>query len=315
MAAVVKYTLGEEELDALSKQLLTEQPPSVSERFVSYMVDGGTEAANLARHVERVVFEERFGLDDAAMRRLYEPYETASTFFLVVDRLKARPAGTARVGRNGPAGLLTLNDAARMVQVSLDAFRSHYRVDNMDEVWDLGTTVVLREYRSVGNHLVSQICYRCFWARAMHEGVKHFVTILDGDIRRTFALMDLPFEPLLGTTGEVFHEGSKDSMFMYAPPAGFPAGAAKGVARASAKLKPFAALFKNRVFGPWVDHHLMFDISKCPDNWQKKDPTKELATAAQPTRLPSTTPDVSVSAKGHEARQWYSAPKPLLSLL
>lgn len=305
----VKYTLNEEELDFLSKRLLAEQPPSINERFVGYMLDGTTEASNLARHVERVVFEERFGLNDAAMTRLYSPYETASTFFLVVDRSNSRPVGTARTGRNCPAGILTLNDASEMVQYSLEAFRSHYKVDNMDEVWDLGTTVVLKEYRAIDNHLVSQICYRCFWARAMHEGIKHYVTILDGDIRRTFALLGLPFEPFPGT-GEVFHEGSKDSMFMYAPPAGFPGGAQRALGRVNDKLKPFVASFKNRVFGPELDHHLMFDISKCPGNLQKG---LEFTTA-QPVRTLATQ-EAPVSVKGNGTRQWYDAPKPLLSLL
>lgn len=305
----VKYTLDEKELEFLSKRLLAEQPPWVNERFVGYMLDGTSEASNLARHVEREVFEERFGLDDAAMTRLYRPYETASTFFLVIDRENSRPAGTARAGRNCPAGILTLNDASKIAQVSLESFRSHYKVDSMDEVWDLGTTVVLKEYRAIDNHLVSQICYRCFWARAMHEGIKHYVTILDGDIRRTFALLGLPFEPFPGT-GEVFHEGSKDSMFMYAPPAGFPGGAGRALARVPDKLKPFVASFKNRVFGPELDHHLMFDISKCPGNLQKGP---DLVTP-QPAGPPATQ-DSPVPLREHGTRQWYGAPKPLLSLL
>ncbi|RYP28349.1 hypothetical protein DL767_007254 [Monosporascus sp. MG133] len=301
---IVKYTLSEEELCRLSQRLLTEQPPSVNERFVCYMVDGTAETSNLARHVERVVFEERFGLDDAAMTRLYGPYEAASSFFLVVDRLNARPAGAARIGRNCEAGFLTLNDASRMVGVSLEAFRAHYNVSNMDEVWDLGTTVVLKEYRAIDNHLVSQICYRCLWARAMHEGIKHYVTILDGDIRRTFALVGLPFEPLIGT-GEVYHEGSKDSMFMYGPPAGFPGGAAKGLARVNEKLKPFVASFKTRVFdGPGVDHHLMFDISKAPGALKRDD---EATTT--PAAKPPQVQDVAVSANGHGVSQWYGAKK------
>lgn len=263
----VKYTLDEEELKFLTEQLLAEQPPTVNERFICYMVEGTDQASNLGRHVERVVFEESFSLDDAAMTRLYGPYETTSAFFLTIDQLNKRPAGAARIGRNGPAGFLTLNDASRMVQVSQEAFRAHYKVDSMDEVWDSSTIAVLREYRGIGDHLVSQICYRGQWARAMHEGIKHLVLILDADVRRTFQLVGLPIEPILGT-GEVCHEGSKDSMFMYTSPSGFPEGTARGLERAKDKLKPFVASFKNRVCGSDVDHHLMFDITKCPGTRQ-----------------------------------------------
>ena len=306
----MKYTLSEDELVSLSQLLLAEQPPTVSERFVGYMVEGTEEASNLARHVERVVFEERFELDDAKMTRLYGPYETSSTFFLVMDTQESRPAGVARVGRNGPAGLLTLNDAATMVGFSVEDFKAHYKVDSLDDVWDLGTTTVLKEYRAFDNHLVSQICYHCFWARAMHEGIKHYVTILDGDIRRTFALLGLPFAPFPGT-GEVTHEGSTDSMFMYAPPADFPAGAAAGLERAKDKLKPFVASFKNRVFGPEIDHHLQFDITKCPGTLQKTPPPVARAALA-------TSSDASQEAaepgSGYGLLYWFGALKRQFSL-
>lgn len=308
----VKYTLSEEELVSLSQRLLAEQSPSVNERFVGYMIEGTDAASNLARHVERVVFEERFELDDAKMTRLYRPYEASSTFFLVMDTQESRPAGVARVGRNGPAGLLTLNDAAAMVGFSLDTFRKHYKVDSMDAVWDLGTTAVLQEYRAVGNHIVSQICYRCFWARAMHEGVKHYVTILDGDIRRTFALLGLPFEPFPGT-GEVAHEGSTDSMFMYAPPPAFPAGAEASLARVKDKLKPFVASFKNRVFGPEIDHHLLFDVTKCPGTTQRSPPVTTKVVAA-PSTSSDTAEAEAVSDSGYGLLHWFRVLKRQLSL-
>jgi hypothetical protein len=274
----VKYTLDANELDSLSQRLLSEQPPKTDERFICYMLPGASELANLARHVEREVFEESFGIDDANMRRMYAPFEPHSMFFLVMDQEGVKPAGVSRYGKNLPAGSLTLCDAEKLLNISTKRFQEFHEVESMDNVWDLGTTVVPKAYRHIDNHLVGNILYRSLHSRAMHEGVKHYVTILDADVRRQHYFFGFPWVPLVGT-GIVSHEGSVDSMFLYAKAQDLPPCSARALAKADKKLKPIIAQFIKRVFcGQGIDHRLMFEISNC---WlSPEDDVKEWIEAA-----------------------------------
>ncbi|KAJ1331002.1 hypothetical protein MN608_04458 [Microdochium nivale] len=109
-----RYHLSDRELLTLSHQLLAQRPPTGQDSLVCYMLDGRDTFSNLARHIEREVFLDKFGLDGKGMHRLYSKYEAellpgayetgcCSFFFLVMDQGRQGrppvPVGALRVIR------------------------------------------------------------------------------------------------------------------------------------------------------------------------------------------------------------------------
>ena len=181
VAPVFKYTLSEPELEAMATRLLSERPPKSRDPLVEYRLDGTDEMSNLARHVERQVFEERFGNTEADMRRIYGAYESASTLFLVVDQTILRPVGALRMISNSPAGFATLHDAEKHAGISVAAFKEHYGITDLDRVWDIGTLAIPQQYRDRDEHHIGAMLYRGAHIRAHYEGITHYIALLDAE--------------------------------------------------------------------------------------------------------------------------------------
>ncbi|KAH8823454.1 hypothetical protein DL96DRAFT_1819155 [Flagelloscypha sp. PMI_526] len=257
-----RFTLTLEELSVLSHELLVSQPPKTSDRFVCYLLNGTDEVSNIARHIEKEVFWDIFKLDDASMERLYGKYEHASVFFVVMDTAECRPAGVARVVKNSPAGIPTLNDASKYIGVTVDKFKAYHRVESLDTLWDLSTLAVLKEYRRVEENIVSNILLRATDVRATYEGVGHYVAIVDKHFRRVFAPLGFMGEPIAGSS-PVEHEGSTESYFLYRQRPAVARLVLESVNKVDSRLRPSAELFKRRcVDGEGIDHRLMFSFSK-----------------------------------------------------
>ncbi|KAK6063421.1 hypothetical protein SCUP515_12435 [Seiridium cupressi] len=260
----VKYTLTDAELDALSARLLAEQPPKVPDALVLYRLEGSGELSNLGRHIERQVFEERFGNTDADMRRVYGDYEAASDFFLVLDRSICRPVGTMRNIKNSPAGLLTLRDAGAYAGILVETFKKAYGIESLDTVWDIGTLAIPDQHRNRDEHHIVAMLYRGAHLRGHYEGMTHYIALVDKFLYRTFKMMGFAFYPLAGLKPFAY-EGSD----CIQPVCGvsldfFPTVEAK-MRNADERTKPIVQYFANRfIHGHDVDHRIMFDHSVWP---------------------------------------------------
>lgn len=200
------YDLTESETHDLTRQFLSTKLFAVRDRFVCFEVPGGDAFANIARQVEREVFEDSWGNDAATMKDEYGPYDESSLFFLVVDTLETEPAAVIRMIRNSPAGLKTLVDLDDSVKspiapvpIPVDQSMRHHGIDDLDRCWDGATAAVRRRYRcrlaSIYLHTM-----RAVYAAAIRENIQHLVAVLDAPIYKAAReVLRLPIVPLADT--------------------------------------------------------------------------------------------------------------------
>src|SRR6266516_4584263 len=106
------------ELTELADELIGERQPS--EPFGTYLACSDEPSAELARSVERAVFLETFGDTAELLDAEYQPYESASIFFIVLDHRRRVPAGMMRVIVPSRAGFKSLDDIARVWNQPVD---------------------------------------------------------------------------------------------------------------------------------------------------------------------------------------------------
>jgi hypothetical protein len=188
------YQLRESELRVLGAGAADAYPSSGP--FVALAVRGDDPLADVARTVERQVFEETFGNDAATMTAEYGPYEKDSLFFLVIDRRTALPAGAARVIEGGGK---TLDEAPDRIGIDLSTVvAAHDMYDG--RIWDFATLAVLPEYRGGKSALlVSSLLYRTFLNAGRRAGVRHVVMMLDNRAYRGLSLIGAPFVAMAGS--------------------------------------------------------------------------------------------------------------------
>ncbi|HUO41006.1 MAG TPA: hypothetical protein VMU34_25595, partial [Mycobacterium sp.] len=140
--------------------------------------------ANIARQVEREVFEDSWGNDAANMKDEYGPYDESSLFFLALDTHEQEPAGVIRMIRNSPAGLKTLVDLDDSIKspiapipVPIGQVMSYHGIDDLDRCWDGATAVVRQRYRCRLASIYLQMM-RVVYAAASRENVQHLVAVL-----------------------------------------------------------------------------------------------------------------------------------------
>jgi hypothetical protein len=196
------------------------QSPDVLEvpkrhRFVTIETKDGSVEANMARTIERQVFEKFFDNDAERMAAIYGSYEEASRFFLCIDTSKQVPAGALRVIENSPAGLLTLNVAAQPpFNIDMEYARTLHGIENPEQTWDVGTVAVLPEYRK-GRRPVSIQLYRAMYLSAMEHNIDHLVSLLDTRVLETIRdKLGVPFQALGGSKPRPF-EGSPATQAVY----------------------------------------------------------------------------------------------------
>ncbi|MEV4704249.1 hypothetical protein [Actinoplanes sp. NPDC049316] len=165
-------------------------------RFLAVFVPDGDPLADVARHVERTVFEAAFGNDEAVMTAEYAPYERDSLFVLVIDRERAVPAGAARIidGRGK-----TLDDAPRFIGVDAAGIAAAHGLGT-GRIWDCAVAAVLPEYRGDRSGLeVSSLLYRTYLIGGAQAGVVHSTSMLDRGAYRNLAMLGVPMLPLAGS--------------------------------------------------------------------------------------------------------------------
>ena len=174
-----RYDLSDDDMHEKVVDLLNNHPPVNGSEIVCYLVDDN-DVANVARSVERQVFEKAFDNDASEMTKIYGPYEGASLFFLSVDTTTQRPCGALRVIGNSANGLMTLNDLpTEATDRSIEEILMSHQVDSLNDCWDVGTVAVLAQYRKYDNFAVSTQLYRALYVSAMKKNIKHFFSIID----------------------------------------------------------------------------------------------------------------------------------------
>jgi hypothetical protein len=208
----VAYDLDEGTVRRLVANALAGHP-SATARFVALAVGPSDPLSDVARTVERQVFEESFGNDVASMTAEYRRYEDDSLFFLVLDRSTGLPAGA---GRAIDGGGKTLDDAPGCINVPLSTIVAVHDLAS-GRIWDNATLAVLPEYRGAGSGLaVSTLLNRTFLKAGRLAGVRHVVTMLDSRAHRNFKLLGVEFVPMAGS--EPFeYLGSPATQALYVP--------------------------------------------------------------------------------------------------
>jgi len=217
-----QYGLSDCERDALTREFLGTRKIATHERFVCFEVDGTDPHADIARQLEREVFQQSWGNDAATMKQEYGPYDESSVFFLAIDRQAQQPAGVLRMIRNSPVGLKTIVDLDCSIKSPIapiaipvgDVMRYH-GIDDLDRCWDGATAAVPRRYRRKLSAIHLQIM-GVVAAAAIRDDIQHFVAVLDAPVfRAAEQILGLPVVPLAGTP-PFTHMDAPDNQAVYA---------------------------------------------------------------------------------------------------
>lgn len=211
---VESYELSMSAMNSRIKSFLAEHEPQTKEHIVCYEVGPDSPLSDVARTVERIVFEKRFGNTSSDMAKIYGPYEESSRFFLSVDRENGEPVGALRVSTHSEAGLMTLNSLPEGMKPNLEQLEATHNIQSLDDCWDVGTVAVLPAYRKQGIGVSTQL-YRGMYKSAMNEGIQHLLAIIDEKPLETMTkYLGIPFVPLMGLPPFSF-EGSESSTAVY----------------------------------------------------------------------------------------------------
>ncbi|MCW2689088.1 MAG: hypothetical protein JWR37_3978 [Mycobacterium sp.] len=200
------YDLSEAETNNLTQQFLSTKNVTDADRIKCFKVEGTDPFANIARQVEREVFEDSWGNDSATMKKEYGPYDESSVFFLAIDTQDKVPAGVLRMIRNSPAGLKTIVDLDDSIKSPIapvaipaqDVMRYH-GIDDLDRCWDGATAAIPRRYRRKLTGVHVQIM-RVVSTAALRENIQHFVAVLDAPVFKAARdILGLPLVPLANT--------------------------------------------------------------------------------------------------------------------
>lgn len=215
-SSTARYDLDAADLRRIAAAVLADSRTSRG-RFVCVVAGPDEPLADLARTVERQVFEESFGNDAATMTAEYAAYEQRSLFFVVLDRRAGRPAGVSRIiqAAGGPR-VKTLDDAPAYLGRPADAIIAAHGLADGGTIWDFATIAVLSAYRGGRSALtVSSLLYRTFILAGEAAGAKHVVTMLDGRAYRNLRLLGVPLVALAAS--EPFaYLGSAENHALYA---------------------------------------------------------------------------------------------------
>jgi hypothetical protein len=171
--------------------------------FGVYVLDADQPEAELAREIEREVFDEFFANSPKLLEDEYGPYDASSTFLCVLDHQERRPAGMIRIIRPSSSGLKSVHDIERQWERPFAELVGPTGADvDLSGWWDLATLGVAGDYRGAATSgLVAMALYQALNMLADREGVEWAVAILDVlvlDLINT-AWMN-PFQPVPGTS-------------------------------------------------------------------------------------------------------------------
>jgi len=237
------YDLTASQTYELTQAFLSTRHLPSGDRFVCFELEGTDRFANIARQLEREVFETSWGNDPDTMKNEYGPYDDSSLFFLAVDTHKNAPAGVLRMIRNSPAGLKTLVDLDDCIKspiaptaIPVDYAMRYHGIDDLDRCWDGATAAVPRRYRCKLAAIYLQMAQVVAGA-ALRENVQHLVAVLDAPIvKAAREVLGLPLVPLADTP-PFTHMDAPNNQAVYAHVSSTLAIAAKRNRRVGQKIR------------------------------------------------------------------------------
>lgn len=166
-------------------------------RFGLVLVGPDSRYANLARSIESEVFYEFFNNDSELMEREYGLYESASKFFLVIDKEDSRRAGVMRLLHDSDSGFKAVNDVQRMGLTALDSVSilDSFGIKHSKSTIEIATIAAAPDYRgSKSDQLVSASMYRALYKYCKSFGYKDLIAVIDAKPLQNLININLPVE-------------------------------------------------------------------------------------------------------------------------
>jgi hypothetical protein len=159
-------------------------------RFKMFTIEAGSEWSDIARYVEYVEFDRRFGNSGELMDAEYRPYDPYSVFIVAIDTVENMPAGVLRVIKgNHDVGIKTFVDVgSKDLPWNADMqgkLAEHIEQDGGEfdpsKVLDIGTLAVAPEYRHDGGKAasISLALYHGVIRFTIDNGFKDWVMLID----------------------------------------------------------------------------------------------------------------------------------------
>lgn len=217
---------------AIEAQLITEalgQNPELAaatSRYALLTLDGSSPYSNVARSLERRQFEDYFGNTPEDMAVEYGPYETQSSFFLVVDREKKEAAGVMRIIRPGEAGLKSSNDLPSdkcktiegepVTDLTTPAVFSSMQLDPLKTL-DIATIAVRPDHgeKATGSPVVLAALMRALHGYTNSNGYDELVAIIDAVPLEKLQAAGLPINFSSRVVTPFVYLGAKGNSFMH----------------------------------------------------------------------------------------------------
>jgi hypothetical protein len=175
-----RLDLVREELRELATPLV-EESAAPAEPFGVYVIPADSPRAELARAVERTVFEETFGNPGELLDAEYGPFEASTVFYCVIDHRRRLPAGSMRMILPSERGLKTFQAMEVAWAADVDAALADTGVVwDPARTWDVTTLAVAPDYRGKATDgLISLALYQTLIRSALAGDAQWLVTVLD----------------------------------------------------------------------------------------------------------------------------------------
>lgn len=213
----VSYDLDADAIESVLRQEHARLPRTRSQ-YACILVQDADPLSNVARSVERKVFEEAFGNDADQMRSEYSMYEASSAFLLVVDMHRLRPAGSMRLiySISGPCDYKSIDDLKPAFGINSTQYFEATKISDRRKVIDVATLAVCDSHRgsTSGSYIVSTLLYRALTLFILSNGFEHLVAILDRDAWRALTYLGMPITDAL-EFGHFPYLGSQESRAAY----------------------------------------------------------------------------------------------------
>lgn len=172
--------LVQEEMRELATRVV-EAAGNPTEPFGVYVFTADQPESELARHIERTVFDETFGNPAELLEAEYAPYEGSTVFYCVIDHRRCLPAGMMRVILPSGLRLKTFQVIEEVWGAELEGVIEDTGIEwDLTCTWDVTTLAVAAEYRGKSTDgLISLGLYQTLVRSAMAGEARVLVTILD----------------------------------------------------------------------------------------------------------------------------------------
>ncbi len=191
-----RYALSEQRFAELTKSCIG-SATNIRSNMAVVVLSGSSEESNVARHLERQIFDRTFGdrvpHTPELMTHEYGPYEDQSTFFLALDTDKSVPLGALRVVSGLP------NKTTADLQQSGLLADGHPQLHDCEpeNTWDVATVAVAPKTGARTAMVATMALYRTLYLRSLSNGIEYWTSIIDGGVSKSYEKLGIPFTLLV----------------------------------------------------------------------------------------------------------------------